>query len=53
MEGDNMKRYQEPEMELIRFESVNTAVEDSTLYLPGNGSNTGGGTGESGGWGDF
>ena len=50
-----MKRYQEPEMELIRFESVNTTVETSPggLYVPGDGSNTGGGTGESGGWGDL
>lgn len=45
-----MRRYQEPEMEIIRFESVNTAGEDSTLYLPGDGNNTGGGTGETGGW---
>ena len=50
MEGDKMKRYQEPEMELIKFESVNTTVETSPggLYVPG--TNIGGGTGESGGW---
>ncbi len=46
-----MKRYQEPEMEIIRFDSVITASEDSTLYVPG--TNTGGGTGESGDWGGF
>ena len=46
-----MIKYQEPEMEIIIFESANVVTE-STLYEPGDGSSTGGNEG-SAGWGSF
>lgn len=46
-----MMKYQEPEMEIIRFESTNVVTE-STLYIPEDGSNTGGNEGNAG-WGSF
>ena len=47
-----MMNYQEPEMEIIRFQSV-SVITNSTLYVPGDGTNTGGGTSEGTGWGGF
>ncbi len=53
-----MRKYQEPEMEIMRFKSTSVVTESpGTLYPSttedGNGSSVGGGTGESGGWGDL
>lgn len=45
-----MMKYQEPEMDVIALESV-SVITESTLYVPGDGSNTGGNGGGS--WNDF
>lgn len=47
-----MMNYQEPEMDVIEFTS-NNVITDSNLYLPGDNTNTGGGTSEGGSWNDF
>lgn len=51
MEEEKMIKYQQPEMEVIEFGMVDT-ITDSNLYVPGNGSNTGGNEGGLG-WDDL
>lgn len=46
-----MMKYQEPEMEITQFETVNT-ITDSTLYTPEDGTNIGGNEGDLG-WDDL
>lgn len=46
-----MMKYQKPEMDIIEFGQIDT-IQDSTLYVPEDGSNTGGDEG-SGGWNDL
>lgn len=42
-----MLKYQEPEMEIVTFETTNIVTE-SNLVTPGDGSNTGGNEGNAG-----
>ena len=46
-----MKKYQQPEMEIIICGVIDTII-DSNLYIPGDGSNTGGNEGGLG-WDDL
>lgn len=39
-----MKTYQQPEMEIIKFDVIDT-IKDSSLYVPEDGSNSGGNEG--------
>jgi hypothetical protein len=50
MEDEKMKKYEEPEMQIIIFESANIVTESNNLYTPG--SNIGGAEGNLG-WGDL
>ena len=50
MEDEKMKKYEEPELQIIIFESANIVTESNNLYTPG--SNTGGAEGNLG-WGDL
>lgn len=43
-----MMKYQKPEMEVTHFEKVETVTDSNTLYVPGDGSNTGGNEGSTG-----
>ena len=50
MEDEKMKKYEEPELQIIIFESANIVTESNNLYTPG--SNIGGAEGNLG-WGDL
>ena len=52
MEDEKMKKYKEPELQIIIFESANIVTESNNLYTPGDGSNTGGAEGNLG-WDDL